>query len=60
LPLPEGMRLLSPSVLVLALIAGTRASTLAGETTEAAPAAAAPAAKAAAPAAKAPAAKAKK
>lgn len=60
LPLPEGMRLLSPSVLVLALIAGTRASTLAAETTEAAPAAAAPAAKAAAPAAKAPAAKAKK
>jgi large subunit ribosomal protein L25 len=61
LPLSEGMRLLSPSVLVLALIAGTRASTLASETTEeAAPAAAAPAAKAAAPAAKAPAAKAKK
>lgn len=61
LPLPEGMRLLSPSVLVLALIAGTRASTLAAETTEAAsPAAGTPAAKAAAPAAKAPAAKAKK
>ena len=61
LPLPEGMRLLSPSVLVLALIAGTRASTLATETTEtAAPAVAAPAAKAAAPAAKAPAAKSKK
>lgn len=58
LPLPEGMRLLSPSVLVLALIAGTRASTLATETTEAtAPAAAAPAPAAAA---KAPAAKAKK
>lgn len=54
LPLPEGMRLLSPAVLVMALIAGTRASTLATETAEAsAPAvAAAPAAKAAAPAAK--------
>ncbi|MDZ7637286.1 MAG: 50S ribosomal protein L25 [Bryobacterales bacterium] len=55
LPLPAGMRLLSPSMLVLAHIAGTRASALAGETAEtpaaAAPAAAkAPAAKAAAPA----------
>lgn len=61
LPLPDGMRLLSPSVLVLALVAGTRASTLASEETAATPAAAAaPAAKAAAPAAKAPAAKAKK
>lgn len=61
LPLPDGMRLLSPSVLVLALVAGTRASTLASEEAAATPAAAAaPAAKAAAPAAKAPAAKAKK
>ncbi|MCC7342248.1 MAG: 50S ribosomal protein L25 [Bryobacterales bacterium] len=60
LPLPEGMRLLSPPVLVLALVAGTRASTLAAEETAAAPAAGAPAAKAAAPAAKAPAAKPKK
>ena len=55
LPLPDGMRLLSPPVLVLALVAGTRASTLAAEEA----ASAAPAA-AGAPAAKAPAAKAKK
>ncbi|MCL4784659.1 MAG: 50S ribosomal protein L25 [Bryobacterales bacterium] len=61
LTLPDGLRLLSPPVLVLALVAGTRASALAGEEAGAAPAAAgAPAAKAAAPAAKAPAAKAKK
>ncbi|MCZ2153514.1 MAG: 50S ribosomal protein L25 [Bryobacterales bacterium] len=53
LPLPEGTRLLSPASLVMALIAGTRASTLAAEAAEAAtPAAATPAAKAAAPAAK--------
>lgn len=51
LPLPEGMRLLSPPMLVLAHVAGTRASALAGEKEEAA--AAAPAGKA--PAAKAPA-----
>jgi large subunit ribosomal protein L25 len=50
LQLPEGMRLLSPPMLVLAHIAGTRASALAGEKEEAA----APAA-AKAPAAKAPA-----
>jgi large subunit ribosomal protein L25 len=54
LPLPAGMKLLSPPVLVLAHIAATRASALAGEKEETAVAAtAAPAAKA--PAAKAPA-----